>query len=126
MPPAGFEPATPVVKWPQIYALDSTATVIGGLQLSKSKYKQCSVTQLRNNNLLSILIHQSSAIHRNTVALKFLQLLTACNRQKTQNYYMLNNHLVCNANCILERTRQLLSECVCRNTQHNNHQAQLF
>jgi len=45
MSPAGFEPATLEVKWPQIYALDSMATVIGGSQLSKSKYKQFSVTQ---------------------------------------------------------------------------------
>ena len=29
MPLAGFEPAIPTVKWPQIYALDGTATGIG-------------------------------------------------------------------------------------------------
>ena len=55
------------------------------------------------------------------MALKFLQLLTACNRQKTQNYYMLNNHLVRNANCILDCIGQLFSECVCLNTQLTNH-----
>ena len=47
MTSATFQPAIPAVKWPQTYALDSTATVIGGLQHGKSKYNQCSVIQLR-------------------------------------------------------------------------------
>jgi hypothetical protein len=29
MPPAGFEPAIPVSKWPQTHASDRTATGIG-------------------------------------------------------------------------------------------------
>jgi hypothetical protein len=48
MPPAGFEPAIPAVKWPQTYALDRKATGIGGLQLRKIKIQAKFFNTIKN------------------------------------------------------------------------------
>jgi hypothetical protein len=38
MPSAGFEPATPAIKWPQTYTLDRVAIGIGIHTIASSNY----------------------------------------------------------------------------------------